>query len=84
MELRPDLITLDLSLPGISGDEVLARLRAQEATQKVPVVVVSAQRTISPEVRAQAQAIMPKPFTITALLAVIERLLASRDGASGD
>ena len=37
----PDLVLLDLNLPGIDGFEVLRRLRAQERTRKVPVIVVS-------------------------------------------
>lgn len=37
----PDLILLDLNLPGINGFEVLRRVRAQERTRKVPVIVVT-------------------------------------------
>jgi len=73
--VRPDLITLDLNLPGINGDAVLKELRGHEATKSLPVVVVSAEVDISPEVQAQAQAIVRKPFTIDGLLAVVHRLL---------
>ncbi|HEX9287335.1 MAG TPA: response regulator [Thermoanaerobaculia bacterium] len=37
----PDLVLLDLSLPGLDGFEVLRRLRDKERTQKVPVIVVT-------------------------------------------
>ncbi len=37
----PDLILLDLNLPGIDGFEVLRRVRAEERTRKVPVIVVT-------------------------------------------
>jgi two-component system response regulator len=37
----PDLILLDLNLPGINGFEVLRRVRAEERTRKVPVIVVT-------------------------------------------
>jgi two-component system, response regulator len=40
--LRPDLILLDLNLPGLSGFEVLARLRAHAAWRATPVTVLSA------------------------------------------
>jgi PAS domain S-box-containing protein len=39
---RPDLILLDIQLPGIDGYEVLRRLRAQEATRDIPVIAISA------------------------------------------
>jgi len=40
----PDLVVLDRMLPGLSGDEVLARLRAEPATSSVPVLVLTAKR----------------------------------------
>jgi CheY-like chemotaxis protein len=40
-DLPPDLVLLDLNLPGVDGFEVLRRLRGQERTQKVPVIVVT-------------------------------------------
>jgi CheY-like chemotaxis protein len=40
-ELRPDLITLDLALPDMSGREVLQQLRQEEALAEIPVIVLS-------------------------------------------
>jgi two-component system response regulator len=37
----PDLVLLDLNLPGVDGFEVLRQLRGQERTRKVPVIVVT-------------------------------------------
>lgn len=39
-----DLILLDLGLPGVNGFEVLRRLRAEEPTRRVPVIVVSSSK----------------------------------------
>ena len=41
-ELRPDLILMDIQLPGMSGAEALTQLRANEATKRIPVVAVTA------------------------------------------
>jgi two-component system phosphate regulon response regulator PhoB len=40
----PDLVVLDRMLPGLSGDEVLARLKAESVTSNVPVLVLTAKR----------------------------------------
>jgi len=40
-ELRPDLILLDIVLPGISGYEVLGKLKQQPETKEIPVVVIT-------------------------------------------
>ena len=42
---RPDLVLLDLHLPDVPGAEVLARLKADELTRDIPVVVISADAT---------------------------------------
>lgn len=73
--VRPDLVTLDLDLPGISGAVVLKMLREQEATKDLPVVLVSAKEAIPPEVQAQVQAVVRKPFDVDELLAVVRSLL---------
>jgi CheY-like chemotaxis protein len=45
-EHRPDLILLDLHLPDIGGEEVLARLHQDERTREIPVVILSADATV--------------------------------------
>jgi signal transduction histidine kinase/CheY-like chemotaxis protein len=41
--LRPGVIFLDLSMPGMTGDEVLDRLKADPATAQIPVIIVTSQ-----------------------------------------
>jgi CheY-like chemotaxis protein len=49
---RPDLILMDLSLPGIDGWEATRRLKADEATRKIPVIALTAHAMSSDRQRA--------------------------------
>lgn len=75
---KPDLILLDLDLPDISGKEVLAKLRENEVTRNIPVIMVTADAT-RPQAEflmaAGAQAYLTKPLDIPEFLATIERIL---------
>jgi signal transduction histidine kinase len=78
-EHRPDLVLLDLHLPDIGGGEVLARLRADERTRDIPVVVLSADatdRTPGPLLEAGAQAYLTKPIGMRQLLEVVDTYVA--------
>jgi signal transduction histidine kinase len=79
MEHRPDLVLLDLHLPDIDGDEVLARLRADSRTKDIPVVILSADatdRTPGPLLDAGAQAYLTKPIGVRELLEVVDTYVA--------
>jgi CheY-like chemotaxis protein len=75
-ELRPDLILLDLSMPGMSGQEFLERLRAEDAWQGLPVILSTgllhedAASTVDGAVE-----LLPKPFSDTALLDRVRQLI---------
>jgi len=76
---RPDAIVLDLHLPDISGQEVLAQLRADPETREIPVVILSADATPSQTTRllqAGAHAYMTKPLSVAQFLGVLDELLA--------
>jgi CheY-like chemotaxis protein len=63
-DLRPDAIVLDMNLPGLSGGEVLDRLKHHPATRHIPVHIVSVEtdgRTDA--LRAGAVAFLDKPAT---------------------
>ena len=72
--VMPDLMTLDLEMPGINGFQLLSALRRRAGTRSLAVVIVSAQEP-SQQIREMVQAIVPKPFDIEDLLAVVQRLV---------
>ena len=74
----PDLVLLDIMLPGISGTEVLKELRGDPRTASVPVVILTA-RTEEADVvvglQLGADDYVTKPFSMSVLLARIEAVL---------
>ncbi|HSE27233.1 MAG TPA: type II/IV secretion system protein [Gemmatimonadales bacterium] len=77
----PDIIVLDLNLPGLSGYDVLQRLRAHPATARTPVVVLTAKGDEDNEVRVfelGADDFLTKPFRARALSARLEAVLGRR------
>ena len=80
-ELRPDLIILDLFLPGISGMEVLRRLNEEGLTEKIPVVIVSGHGTVETAVKAmklKAYDFIEKPIKYDKFLSAVEGALKKR------
>ena len=76
-ELHPDLIVLDVMLPGMSGIEVLEALSADDGVDAIPVVVITAwgHADVDAEL-AGADRFVRKPFDPDALSAAVEELLA--------
>ncbi len=77
-EHRPDLILLDLQLPDIPGDELLRRLRTDEKTREVPVVMISADATKGQGERLLAlgaRAYLTKPLDIQSFLRAFDEAL---------
>ena len=75
---RPDVIVLDLHLPDISGQDVLARLQADPATREIPVMILSADAMTSRStslLKAGAHAYLTKPLSVTQFLGVLDELL---------
>ena len=77
-QLQPDLVVLDLELPGISGFEAARRLRRSPATQDIPLIAAtgySHQRQLSMAREAGFDQVLVKPVEPESLVAEIERLL---------
>jgi type II secretory ATPase GspE/PulE/Tfp pilus assembly ATPase PilB-like protein len=78
---NPDLMLLDLNLPGLDGYGVLAQLRSRADTRQLPVVVLTAKGDEDNEVRvlqAGADDFLTKPFRARALYARLEKILHPR------
>jgi DNA-binding response OmpR family regulator len=79
-ELRPDVLVLDVMMPRLTGTDVLAALRADEATAGLRVVLLSARAQDADVERgldAGADAYLAKPFQAGELLEVVARLAGS-------
>jgi len=77
---RPDLILLDLRLPGMDGYEAVTHLKRDAVTQTIPIVAISAHAANVEEERKRlialgAVSFLPKPFSIAELLDEIEAAL---------
>jgi len=76
---KPDVIVLDLHMPGESGTDLCLRLKADEGTCTIPIVLLTgAEPEVAREAqRAGADALVHKPFSPLDLLAIVERLVGT-------
>jgi CheY-like chemotaxis protein len=76
---RPDLVLLDVLMPGIGGLSAAQRLRADPALRHIPIVMLSALGSasdIDAGLETGASAYLTKPFSPVALLQLVGRLIA--------
>ena len=77
-ERRPDLVLMDIQLPGMDGIEALRALRAEPATAALPVVAITAsvmQQDRSEIMRAGFDGFIEKPISVRALPQQVEDFL---------
>jgi two-component system phosphate regulon response regulator PhoB len=88
-EQRPDIVVLDLMLPGLSGLDVLQALRKQAETREVGVILLTARREEADRIRGLslgADDYLTKPFSpheLTLRVAAILRRLSAPSVAAG-
>ena len=81
-ERAPDLIVTDLMMPKLNGMEMVRRLRADPATEGLPVIMLTAHTSTEQRIEAHeggADAYLAKPFDARELMAVIARLLRRQE-----
>jgi CheY-like chemotaxis protein len=70
---RPDLILLDLHMPGMGGRSFLERLRGAEACRGIPVLLMTGTSLSASQVPG-VDAVLEKPFHLEDLVAAVQRL----------
>ena len=78
LEIRPNLILMDIQLPKISGLDATRQLRAAEATAKTPIIAITSFALSGDDQRAKdagATAYLAKPYSPFDLLNLIRKLL---------
>ncbi len=82
----PDLVVLDLMIPGIDGLEVCRRLRASEETRSIPIIVLTARGSESDQLggfAAGADDYVTKPFSVKVLLQRIRAIQRRKQAGNG-
>jgi len=85
-EIRPAAVLLDLSMPEMTGDDLLARMQADPSLRRIPVIIVSSETARGESsTRRGARAFLAKPIRATELQVLVARVLEEeRIRARGD
>ena len=83
---KPDLVLLDLMMPDMDGWEVYQKMKADDATKSIPVIVVTAKAQSIDKVLglhiAKVDDYIAKPFSPQELLNSVEKILSQKSTAS--
>ncbi len=82
--LQPDVITLDVMMPRLTGFETVVRLREEPKTAGIPVVMVTGRAQAADLARGEevgVEAYLTKPFEPAELIEVVTRLAKERRAA---
>jgi len=78
---KPDLVLLDIMMPVMNGFQVLRKLRSQEETKNIPVIMLTSkvqEKDVVFGLEGGAEDYITKPFSFAELNARVNRVLASR------
>ncbi len=71
---RPDLLLLDLKLPGMDGTELLSKLRADDELKQLPVVVMTGEGDSLTETVLPVEAFLTKPLEFDKFIGIVRQL----------
>ena len=74
----PELVVLDVGMPGMNGFEVLKRMRRDPLARRIPVIMISGNPRVAEHIRqlkSDADGFLKKPFTRQAIFNLIENML---------
>ena len=80
----PDLIILDVNMPGMSGWELCAILRRQSSTRQLPILFLTGRREVKDRITAMqfgGSDFLAKPFSVEELRSKVGTLLSRRRGS---
>jgi len=78
-DVDPDLILMDIQLPGMDGWELTARLKSNAATRHIPIIALTAYGRIGDEARAKEVGFVeyvPKPVSTRELPNIVRKYLS--------
>lgn len=75
---EPDIVLLDLQLPGMSGMDILTRMRADERTKNIPVIVITAYPVYASSLPVEPDLLLFKPVDINQLSSLVQRLQVTK------
>ena len=78
-KIHPDLVILDVVLPGINGNEICQLMKLNKATRNLPVIMCSGDEGLEDTMHQEGAPddILQKPFDITSLIKMVEYQLAA-------
>jgi DNA-binding response OmpR family regulator len=75
---NPELVVLDVGMPGMNGFEVLKRMRRDPLARRIPVILISGNPRVAEhmrQIKLEADGFLRKPFTRQAIFILIENML---------
>jgi CheY-like chemotaxis protein len=75
---RPNIVLLDLQLPGMSGIDILTRMRADDRMRNIPVVIITAYPVYAATLPVEPDLLLYKPVDINQLSNLVQRLQATQ------
>jgi CheY-like chemotaxis protein len=73
----PDLVLTDMRMPMMDGVELITKLRSEEATARLPIILITAYAVL-PSTAELADETIPKPFAPERVVETVTRLLGGR------